>query len=69
MRRLLTLHVRSKGGAWLVERDGDATCSFHRCDSAVAYAVGLASHLHTMLDRPQVQVHVTNLRGRAFRVR
>jgi hypothetical protein len=69
MRRLLTLHVRAADGAWVVERDGATSCTFHRADSAVTYAVGLATHLRTMLDRPHVQVHVTNQHGRAYRVR
>jgi hypothetical protein len=69
MRRVVTLHVRAAEGAWVVDRDGDRKLAFPRCEAAVTYACGLATHLTTLLDRPRVHVHVTNLLGREFRVR
>lgn len=69
MPRIVTLHIRAAEGAWVVERDGDRRLAFPRCDAAVSYACGLATHLTTLLDRPRVHVRVTNLRGREFRVR
>ena len=69
MPRVVMLHIRAADGAWVVERDGNRSHAFPRCEAAVGYACGLASHLTTLLDRPCVQVRVTNLRGREFRVR